>query len=240
MAIDTGPYIRRAMKLARRRSGENFAKFSRLFAPQISNADMNQIRKNFNEALDEMMRLATNPKDVEMTLRHEASHLAAAFLLGFPPTSVDLVPHLHVRVEGYSLHTTFLNVPIYGYVHHERPALSPETTKEEAESVLAKLATVAAVGKMYEEKTGYSNGRHVKNLGDREKIEKEIAWAESQTGMELVDPDSLWEIGLAGARHMLESPKFIEMVEAVADVLSRSNGKQAVDGARKAMERYSN
>ena len=34
--------------------------------------------------------------------------------------------------------------------------------------------------------------------------------------------------------------KFMGMVEAVAEVLSKSNGQQAVGGARKAVESYTN
>ena len=37
-----------------------------------------------------------------------------------------------------------------------------------------------------------------------------------------------------------QSRKFMGMVEAVAEVLSKSNGQQAVGGARKAVESYTN
>jgi hypothetical protein len=237
MAIDAGPYIRRARKLTRRQSGENFVRFSRQFAPRIPSAEMNKIRTKFNKALDDMMGWATSPKDVEMSLRHEASHIVAAHLLGFPANAVDLVPRMSIRVE-MGPHTAILNVSSYGTVFHEYPTLGPGTTKEEAEQALAKLATIAAVGSLYEERMGYSNDRGVENLRDREKIGDDVRWAESETGMEMPDADTLWEVGKEKASKLLECPGFMKMVEAVAEVLSKSSGQAAVDGARKAVEGY--
>jgi hypothetical protein len=123
-------------------------------------------------------------------------------------------------------------------VFHEYPTLGPGTTKEEAEQALAKLATIAAVGSLYEERMGYSNDRGVENLRDREKIGDDVRWAESETGMEMPDADTLWEVGKEKASKLLECPGFMKMVEAVAEVLSKSSGQAAVDGARKAVEGY--
>ena len=120
------------------------------------------------------------------------------------------------------------------------PTLGPATTKEEAEQALAKLAAIAAVGSLYEKRMGYSNNRGVENLRDREKIGDDIQWAESETGMEMPDADTLWEIGREKASKLLECPEFMKMVESVAEVLSKSNGQAAMDGVRKAVEGYSN
>jgi hypothetical protein len=227
--IDTAAYIERAKQRSRKESGKAIRDFSRCY-PDISNAQMTDLRRRFNQALDELMEWATSPKDVEITLRHEASHVVAACLLGLPPINVDLVPRVGIHVEqrdfgGMVVFTEFLYASVY-------PMYPPlEKNPKAVLDTLTKLAVIAAMGGEYENKMGYDDERGLATSKDREKIDRDIAWAEHETGLRVIDPDALWKLGQAGAKVMVTNPGFLEMVEAVAKVLGKYNGKQAVNEA---------